>query len=957
MSSQRSAEHEPRIDAPTSVGLRPVVEGEFAPTDLAVAPGQPDRKYVVDQPGLVHVLEDGSFRDQPFLDVRDRVVDLKYGHDERGLLGLAFHPEYQRNGRLFVHYSAPPGAETPDDWNHKEVLAEFEADEGLQTGLETTERRVLEMPHPGLHHNAGELAFGPDGYLYMGMGDGGHTGDVGPGHVEGGNGQDVTENLLGSILRIDVDEEREDRPYAVPEDNPLVDDEGRDELYAWGFRNPYRLSFDSDGRLFVGDVGEHLFEWVNLVEKAGNYGWNVTEGSHCFDPEAQWEPAADCPDDSDRGEPLLDPIVEYSHLESVTDVGAFFGSAIVGGYVYDGDAIPELQGSYVFGDLSKKYDTPRGRLFAAHPSDDDTARWEFHPLGIEGLDSNLVDDYLFAMGRDHDGEVYLLTSRYLNTRKEQHGTVYEVAPREDSEVSGPEYGWYDAASDAYWYSLYNMNNTFVMSGNGIVFPFDEAQFDSLPQEIMAVMKGLMQRAKFMMRSRKILENAPRKDDLPVENPHLNVAPFTEGDPTFVEEPDVPTRNRDRRPDADTMRWDRERSSQVVTPAALGWTHLKGITWAKSFEHEFDLAPIATRERPQILATAAQLGVEFALQNGHLLRNTDEDDMTLVGAYRPADDEVVEDDATPDDYAAMLWFLSDLLSYAQNGWFGYENPSPLIEVEEIERLADRMAFTTFTEYPPQAVLDATDARDLGVLLGATGWYGTQADVDHRDEAVEYATELADAVESRLGSDGRVEGGGTHQAATQGAVGQGFAWASQLDGVDRLEAADATMTYLLDDLWDDRAGTFASELDADTYTITVRDAGDITGGLLAADAVLEMDGVKDRFATHFEQTFNRGRLQRATRWQAYRPDGRYTLPVPQDAGGEFGQAAVYNGAVQYDTTTDEWRVTDDTFRTAGAMYCSNQELWISVWGGSEFPGRGVPGRSDRLERWEREVETVE
>jgi hypothetical protein len=325
-------------------------------------------------------------------------------------------------------------------------------------------------------------------------------------------------------------------------------------------------------------------------------------------------------------------------------------------------------------------------------------------------------------------------------------------------------------------------------------------------------------------------------------------------------------------------------------------------------------------------------------------------MRLVGTYRPATGEVVDETASPEDYAAMLWFLSDMTSYAQNGWFGYENPSPLIEVDEIQRLTDRMADATFNEYPPEQILDVGTARDIGVMLGATGWYGTHAgNAEMKTKAIDYANALANAVESILAADGHIDTAESHQAGVQGIVGQGLVWVSQIDGIDRRDTAESALGYLLGDLWDGRAGTFASERDATTYTVTPRDAGDITGGLNAADTVLGMDGVKDRFAKYFNNTFNRGRLQRATRWSAYRPEGEYPLPLAPDAEGEYGQAAVYNAEVEYDTAADDWRVTDDSFDTAGALYLSNQDLWISIWGGEEFPGRGVPGRTDRLERW--------
>ena len=203
------------------IGLAKVVEGEFSPTDFQVAPGEPDRKFIADQPGRILVLEDSAIRNEPFLDVRERVVDMYWGHDERGLVGLAFNPNFETNRRFFVRYSAPPNDETPDDWDHTEVLAEFKALEDEPRADPSSERRVLEMSHPWFAHNAGQIAFGPDGYLYMAMGDGGGEGDKGRGHVEGGNGQDITQNLMGAISRIDVDADVEE-PYAIPEEPPDV---------------------------------------------------------------------------------------------------------------------------------------------------------------------------------------------------------------------------------------------------------------------------------------------------------------------------------------------------------------------------------------------------------------------------------------------------------------------------------------------------------------------------------------------------------------------------------------------------------------------------------------------------------------------------------------------------------------------------------------------------------------
>jgi glucose/arabinose dehydrogenase len=210
-------------------------------------------------------------------------------YDERGLLGLAFHPDYATNGKFYVFYSAPPGpgGPTPDTpWDNMVRVSEFTvyASNSLLTDP-NSERVLLEVNHPQFNHNGGTIAFGPDKFLYISIGDGGFMDDNAPDHVEdwynvnvGGNAQEVSANLLGKILRIDVNGD----PYSVPADNPFVGKPGLDEIYAFGFRNPYRFSFDMGGNhdLIVGDAGQVLYEEIDNVLKGGNYGWNVKEGTH-----------------------------------------------------------------------------------------------------------------------------------------------------------------------------------------------------------------------------------------------------------------------------------------------------------------------------------------------------------------------------------------------------------------------------------------------------------------------------------------------------------------------------------------------------------------------------------------------------------------------------------------------------------------------------------------------------
>jgi len=380
-------------DLPDAVGLEPLVEGLRAPLDIVFAPDA-DRAYIAEQQGVVHTYEDGALRDDPFLDLRDTVT----AGGEKGLLGVALHPDFADDRRAFVRYSAPSREGTPSDYSHTFVLAEFTATADGRRLERGSERTLLEIPEPQSNHNAGDIRFGPDGSLYVGVGDGGGGGDQGTGHVDdwydavaGGNGQDVTENLLGSVLRIDVDDREGGRPYAIPDDNPLVDGDGLDEHYAWGFRNPYRMAFD-DGDLFVGDVGQSDYEEVDLVEKGGNYGWNVKEGRHCYG-------AGDCPDRTPGevrgGEPLVDPIVEYPHSG-----GAVSGISVIGGQVYRGDTVPGLAGAYVFGDLQVE-----GRLFVA-TRPDAGGRWPTRTLDL-GDDADRLGR-LLSVGRDAGGELYVL---------------------------------------------------------------------------------------------------------------------------------------------------------------------------------------------------------------------------------------------------------------------------------------------------------------------------------------------------------------------------------------------------------------------------------------------------------------------------------------------------------------------------------------------------------------------
>lgn len=414
-----------RIPTGAPVSVEPIAEGFAAPIELLDDPTNSERRYIADQVGKLYLHDSDGLHSEPVLDLTGQIVELKPKYDERGLLGVVLHPEFMDNRRFYVRYSAPNRGNTPEEYDHTEVLAEFRmANDGMSVDPDS-ERVLLEVPEPQFNHNGGDITFGPDGYLYTSLGDGGDELDLGPGHVEGGNGQDVTENLLGSILRIDVDERDGTKPYAIPDDNPLVGEEGLAEQYAWGFRNPWRMSFDSQGRLFTGDVGQYLFEEVNVVEKGGNYGWRLKEGTHDFDPDTPKDPPETAPERNNRGERLIDPIIEYPHISG----DEVIGSAVVGGYYYEGDEIPTLRDAYVFGDWTTSRDKPSSRLFVARPPESGEGLWAMKELEVASSSNGRLNRFVRGFARDRRGELYVL-SNTTHVPKGTTGAVHKLVPAE-----------------------------------------------------------------------------------------------------------------------------------------------------------------------------------------------------------------------------------------------------------------------------------------------------------------------------------------------------------------------------------------------------------------------------------------------------------------------------------------------------------------------------------------------
>ncbi|RMH76428.1 MAG: glucose sorbosone dehydrogenase, partial [Calditrichaeota bacterium] len=340
------------------------------PVDLQNAGDGTNRLFVVEQRGIIYVFPNDSnvtaTQRSTFLDIRDRVDDAG---SEEGLLGLAFHPDYAANGYFYVNYTA----RNPN----RSVISRFKVSDNDPNRAEPdSELVILTLPQPYSNHNAGALAFGPnDGYLYITTGDGGNFGDPQC------NGQNL-QTLLGSILRIDVDRRDPGMNYAIPPDNPFAGNtQGyREEIYAYGLRNPWRMSFDPvTGWLWAADVGQNSWEEIDLIQSGKNYGWAIMEGFHCYN--SPW-PCAPAFCDT-TGRHLTPPLWEYGHN---------LGISVTGGYVYRGPTVPELTGKYVYADFGS------GRI------------WALEYDGINPPTNTLLLDTqlnISSFGVDEQGELYI----------------------------------------------------------------------------------------------------------------------------------------------------------------------------------------------------------------------------------------------------------------------------------------------------------------------------------------------------------------------------------------------------------------------------------------------------------------------------------------------------------------------------------------------------------------------
>jgi len=362
-----------------SIVLQPFLSGLTSPVLIANAGDGSNRLFVVEQAGVIKVVVNGAVRPTPFLDIRSLIVS----GGEQGLLGLAFHPDYEHNGRFFVFYTAkpPPGAQClnstdPASNCGDNTLAEYHVSGGDPNVANPASARILfALRDQAVNHNAGMLGFSPKdapGYLYVSTGDEGGGGDT------FGNSQNLN-SLFAKILRLDVDNIPSGQTYGIPPTNPFVGQSGvRPETWAYGLRNPWRWSFDRQtGDLFIGDVGQNLYEEIDVMpslltgQSGRNFGWNIREGFHC-------NFVMTCPNVG-----FTDPILEYDHS---------FGCAVIGGYRYRGPVYPALQGRYFYGDDCS------GLIWKATATG---TSWS----SVVALDT---DQMITAFGEDETGELYVV---------------------------------------------------------------------------------------------------------------------------------------------------------------------------------------------------------------------------------------------------------------------------------------------------------------------------------------------------------------------------------------------------------------------------------------------------------------------------------------------------------------------------------------------------------------------
>ncbi len=372
-------------ESPPAYGLslKLIASDLEGPVGMAVGNDGSHRLFVIEQEGRIRIIKNGNLLPQPFLDITSMVDHGSAMYSEKGLLGIAFHPQYKTNGKFYVYYSAPTSVKGMDN---KSVIAEYSVSSSNPDAATNNGRIVLEIQEPESNHNGGCLQFGPDGFLYIGVGDGGGGGDK---HGSNGNGQN-TQTLLGKILRIDINAET---GYKIPPDNPFINTQSKQEIFAYGLRNPWRFSFDKKtGKLFCADVGQNEWEEIDIIENGKNYGWRIMEGKHCYNPSSNCNMSG-----------LTLPIAEYGHDE---------GKSVTGGYVYRGAKASDVDGKYIFADWTGK--------FFMLSQNQSTNEWNRYNLTLKNFSGEF---YVNSFGEDESGELYALGQSSIGPKKA--GKIYQ----------------------------------------------------------------------------------------------------------------------------------------------------------------------------------------------------------------------------------------------------------------------------------------------------------------------------------------------------------------------------------------------------------------------------------------------------------------------------------------------------------------------------------------------------
>jgi glucose/arabinose dehydrogenase len=408
------------------VKLEVVAEGLTHPMAMVSPPGD-DRKFIVEQTGTIKILgADGKLVDGDFLNIKHKLPPMKWEFDEEGLLGLAFPPDFKKSGKFYIAYTAQLRGDADLGkqlwYAHTNVVAEYRVSKDDPNKADQSYERIVHaIDWPQFNHNGHWIGFGPDGYLYISTGDGGYANDWGIGHnVTLGNGQDNS-SLLGKMLRIDVKSE----PYAVPKDNPFVGkSDYAPEIWATGFRNPWRCSFDIGGNkdLICSDVGQNSYEEVDVVKKGANYGWRAREGAHWFDyVNPNSHPSSVVKPHPASG--YTDPVVEYKNCSNpdFASKGDCEGISITGGYVYRGPH-KAWDGIYFYGDWSKSFMVAEGVLFASKMTGN---KWNKEVVNVTNIPG--FNDFILAFGQDNQGNVYVMGTRARGPNGEQD-KIYKIVP-------------------------------------------------------------------------------------------------------------------------------------------------------------------------------------------------------------------------------------------------------------------------------------------------------------------------------------------------------------------------------------------------------------------------------------------------------------------------------------------------------------------------------------------------